>query len=348
MPSSCSVPNGNTFTLFDFDTSVWLQNVTMHYDALSGQYYSNTTVTMPKLSATVPAPPDAVHFPPSPASPHTNIYGSPYAHMLMPGTVYGPGYGAIHTAQSAGLTPGRLGSGEGSEFRPRLRPGPGRVPTNGGCFVEVTSHLYDGESWTDKAVHIDTSARVLGITLNDFLPDDERQGLLALAPRLNRVRACAPLEEKAAAWLRTAARTLQIWAKRRRVGAVAIDELAHTLRAFTAHPTMALRAPLQTTAAACFDKRVREWLVQLDVAMGHYMRADFAQAQSAAHTVLTSIVGPGMIDGLLQMGTGGAVSVFEALLQEWEDVFELPAIGLGDVPAESWARMHRAVFGLAA
>jgi len=246
----------------------------------------------------------------------------------VPKAVYGAGYMPAHM----------LGAGTGEQFRPRLRPGPGRVPTQGGCLVEVTSFLHDGASWTDKAPHIDPSVRSLAIYLNDMSEDQQRQELLALAPHLNQARDGLDFQTRAAVWLRTGAHALKARAGGGAAGTL-LEELPQAMAAFTHYPTGAWIAQVRHEAASTASQPWSQLLRTLADAMEHYLAGNFA----VAFDVIAPLVG-GSTGALGMRG----VEVLRMLLEGYTQAAGVTARTLADVPAQQWERMHRVMFGLAA
>ena len=66
---------------------------------------------------------------------------------------------------------------------PYLRNGKGSRPQDGGCILQVIDWIDRGQ-WSDTPRCVLGPFRELAINCNDSLPDDERQQLLDLAPRL--------------------------------------------------------------------------------------------------------------------------------------------------------------------
>ena len=66
---------------------------------------------------------------------------------------------------------------------PFLRSGTGSTPSEGGCVLQVADWIHRRE-WTDSPPCVHPVLRSFAITVNDRLPDDERQKLLDLIPRL--------------------------------------------------------------------------------------------------------------------------------------------------------------------
>lgn len=66
---------------------------------------------------------------------------------------------------------------------PWLRSGVGNTPDEGGCVMQIVSWIHN-HGWTDDPVCVHQIIRGWAISANDKLPDDERQELLKLVPRL--------------------------------------------------------------------------------------------------------------------------------------------------------------------
>lgn len=77
---------------------------------------------------------------------------------------------------------------------PFLRVGKGSDPEEGGCILQVIDWIDRGK-WTDTPRCVLPQFREMAINCNDGLDDNERQGLLDLAPRL-RGTAYAPTMDK--------------------------------------------------------------------------------------------------------------------------------------------------------
>ena len=67
---------------------------------------------------------------------------------------------------------------------PFLRKGVGAGPQDGGCIMQIVDFI-DRNEWTDKPPCVHPVIRELAIYVNDRLPDDERQKLLDLGPRMS-------------------------------------------------------------------------------------------------------------------------------------------------------------------
>jgi len=66
---------------------------------------------------------------------------------------------------------------------PYLRKNTGETPAEGGCIMQVIDWI-DRHEWSDDPPCVHPVIRSLAIHVNDNLPDDERQKLLDLAPRM--------------------------------------------------------------------------------------------------------------------------------------------------------------------
>ena len=66
---------------------------------------------------------------------------------------------------------------------PWIRSGTGATPAEGGCVMQMVSWIADNE-WIDSPPCVHPVIRSLAIYVNDELPDDERQKLLDLIPRM--------------------------------------------------------------------------------------------------------------------------------------------------------------------
>ena len=66
---------------------------------------------------------------------------------------------------------------------PWLRSGTGATPKDGGCIMQVIDWIHRNQ-WTDRPPCVHPVIQRLAIRANDSLPDDQRQKLLDLAPRM--------------------------------------------------------------------------------------------------------------------------------------------------------------------
>ena len=66
---------------------------------------------------------------------------------------------------------------------PFIRSGVGETPADGGCVMQMADWVHRNE-WTDEPPCVHPVIRHLAIVVNDRLPDDERQKLLDLIPRM--------------------------------------------------------------------------------------------------------------------------------------------------------------------
>lgn len=66
---------------------------------------------------------------------------------------------------------------------PWVRSGVGETPAEGGCIMQIADWIYRHE-WTDEPPCVHPIVRTLALRANDSLPDDERQQLLDLIPRM--------------------------------------------------------------------------------------------------------------------------------------------------------------------
>jgi len=66
---------------------------------------------------------------------------------------------------------------------PFLRSGKGDWPADGGCIMQVIDWIHRG-GWADTPDCVHPVIRGLAIGINDSVPDQERQRLLDLAPRM--------------------------------------------------------------------------------------------------------------------------------------------------------------------
>ncbi len=214
--------------------------------------------------------------------------------------------------------------------------------------MEVASFLHD-ESWTDRAGHIDPWMRGLAIGLNDRLPDEVRQGLLAFAPRLNQAMASLPERERAGAWLRVAVRALQAWLVHKRLGCAAVDELAESMQQFVENPST-LGYPYQLlveTVERGWHKGFEEHASRLAQAMAAYEEGAYAGACEKAGLLVWNALSIQAI-GAVPLAGPWQLDTFAELLDVYEGAAGLGSPTLADVPAASWERMHRAMFALAA
>ena len=66
---------------------------------------------------------------------------------------------------------------------PFIRSGAGRIPSEGGCVMQILSWIKDG-SWIDSHSCVHPAIRNLAIRANDSMEDAERQKLIDLIPRM--------------------------------------------------------------------------------------------------------------------------------------------------------------------
>jgi hypothetical protein len=136
---------------------------------------------------------------------------SPYSHSYV--EMIAPVVNAFPQWMSPGTaTPRVLGTGEGADFRPRLRAGAGSAIRFGGCLMQVASFLADGVSWTDHPLGADEYLAGYARSLNDYANDEGRQELLPLAPRLA-VSQVGSLSRRADAWTQIAADEIELFAR---------------------------------------------------------------------------------------------------------------------------------------